>query len=402
MDDQIITFIDGLKFNKQIDSLDDASIKQTIVMRLLFLLGWDIFNVDEVNSNYKAKNQPIDYSLRDKNSNKIFINVKKMGRELDKSQQLLLEYASKEGVEFTVFTNGLLWWFYLTLDKKNLEQKNFCSLDFLHQKADDIADQLTKFLAKTPVSNGEALGLAENILKTRHQKLIEETIPAAWTKMLSEPPDVLVDLLIETTEKICGYAAERDAVVKFLSEGLNRLQYLNSHATQPPLSPEPAKEAEPEKPAKPSKAPEPAKEPEPEKLAKPSKAPEPAKEPEPEKASKPEKAPEYTHAEQSLSSFTFKNKVYHVNSWNDMIAKLCKVLQTEYKKDIKSLLWHSIGDKYYFSKDVNELRFPEEIGSTGIFFQSNMAPNQAVKVAYSIVSFFGYSEDDFSVSSKNK
>ncbi len=98
MGDQIVTFIDGLKSNQQIASMDEASIKQTIVMRLLFLLGWDIFNIDEVNSNYKAKNNPIDYALRHKSSNKIFINVTKIGKTLDKSQQLLLEQASKEGV----------------------------------------------------------------------------------------------------------------------------------------------------------------------------------------------------------------------------------------------------------------------------------------------------------------
>lgn len=354
MDDQIVSFIDGLKSNKQIASLDEASIKQTIVMRLLFLLGWDIFNIDEVNSNYKVKNQPIDYSLRFKNNNKIFINVKKMGKALDKSQQLLLEYASKEGVDFTVFTNGLLWWFYLTLDKRNLEKKNFCSLDFLNQKADDIVGQLKNFLAKNPVSKGKALELAENILKKRHQKLIEETIPAAWAKMLSEPPKALVDLLIETTEEICGYAAERDAVVKFLTEGLNQLQYSNSSTTQKPPAPEPPK------------------------------------------------APVPTHNEQSLSSFTFKKKVYPVKSWSDMLMKLCEILQSEYKKDIGSLVWYSIGDKYYFSKDMNELRCPEQIEDTEIFIQTYMTPNEAVKVAYSILSFFGYSQDDFSVSSENK
>ncbi len=354
MDDQIVSFINGLKSDKKIASLDEASIKQTIVMRLLFLLGWDIFNVDEVNSNYKAKNQPIDYSLRIKSSNKIFINVKKMDKALNKSQQLLLDYAAKEGVDFTVFTDGLLWWFYLTLDKKNLEQKKFCSLDFLDQKADDIVDQLGNFLAKNPVSKGQALELAKNILKKRYQKLIEETIPAAWTKVLSEPPNELVDLLIETTEKICGYAAERDAVVKFLTEASNQSQYSNSSATQKPLSPEP------------------------------------------------QKAQAQTYHEQSLSSFTFKKKVYPVKSGADMLLKLCQILKSEYKKDIGSLLWHSIGDKYYFSKDMNELRFPEQIEGTEIFLQTNMTINDAVKVAYSIVSFFGYSKDDFSVSSENK
>ena len=414
MDDQIVSFIDGVKSNKQIASMDEAAIKQTIVMRLLFILGWDIFNVDEVNSNYKAKNQPIDYALMFNKTNTIFISVKKIGKALDKSQLSLLEYASKEGVAFTVFTDGLLWWFYLTLDKDDLEQKNFCSLDFQSQKADDVAGHLQNFLAKELISKGKALELAGNILKKRHLKLVEETLPEAWIKILTEPPDALVDLLIETTKKICGYAAERDAVIKFLTEDLNRLQLSDSSTTQkmpepglkketePKKKPEPQKETAPKKQPEKKTEPEPDVEPEPDIEPEPDVEPEPEIEPEPEKSPPPPKAPKQTYVEQSLSSFTFKKKVYRVKSWSDMVVKLCEILQSEHKKDIKSLLWHSVGDKYYFSKNMNELRFPEQIGSTGIFLQTHMAPNEAVKVAYSIVSFFGYSKDDFSVSAENK
>ena len=402
MDDQIVSFLDELKANKQIASMDEAAIKQTIVMRLLFLLGWDIFNIDEVNSNYKAKNQPIDYALRVKNNNKIFVNVKKLDKALDKSQQGLLEYAAKEGVAFTVFTDGLLWWFYLTTDKKNPDQKNVCSLDFINQKADDVAGQLMNFLAKNPVSKGKALELAENIIKKRHQKLVEETIPAAWAKILSEPPEALVNLLVETTEKICGFAAEKEAVVKFLTEDLNRLPSSNNTKAEKTPAPKPPKAPEPEIKPEPNKTPEPEIEPETSKTPEP----EPEKTPEPKPPKTPEAEPKkgakQTHAEQSISAFTFRKKVYPVKTWSDMVVKLCEILQSEHKKDIKSLLWHSVGDKYYFSKNMNELRFPEQIGSTEIFLQTHMTPNEAVKLAYSIVSFFKYSQDDFSVSSENK
>ncbi|MFC1816684.1 hypothetical protein ACFL0M_12290 [Thermodesulfobacteriota bacterium] len=105
MDNEIVSFIDSIKSNKQIVSFDEISIKQTVVMKLLFMLGWDIFNVDEVSPNYPAGKPQVDYCLRIKNKNRIFINVKKASESLDNYQQELFEYASKENVEFSILTN---------------------------------------------------------------------------------------------------------------------------------------------------------------------------------------------------------------------------------------------------------------------------------------------------------
>ena len=41
-------------------------------------------------------------------------------------------------------------------------------------------------------------------------------MPKAWHKLISDPDDLLVDLLIETTEKLSGFRPEIDDVEKFL------------------------------------------------------------------------------------------------------------------------------------------------------------------------------------------
>jgi hypothetical protein len=45
--------------------------------------------------------------------------------------------------------------------------------------------------------------------------LIEETIPEAWNKIITEPDSLLIDLLSETTEKICGFKPEIDETTRF-------------------------------------------------------------------------------------------------------------------------------------------------------------------------------------------
>ena len=82
MDKQLIPFIESIKSNKKITSFDEESTKQAIVMKLLFLLGWNIFNIDEVKPNYPFKKQQIEYALRLKNLNKIFIKAKKSMKEV--------------------------------------------------------------------------------------------------------------------------------------------------------------------------------------------------------------------------------------------------------------------------------------------------------------------------------
>ena len=48
MEKKITAFIESLKGDKRLITLDEASTKQAIIIKMLSLLGWDIFNVDEV------------------------------------------------------------------------------------------------------------------------------------------------------------------------------------------------------------------------------------------------------------------------------------------------------------------------------------------------------------------
>ena len=368
MDKEIVSFIDSVKSNRDVVSFDETTIKQTVVMKLLFMLGWDIFNVDEVSPNFPVGKSQVDYCLKIKDTNRVFINVKKANESLDNFQQELFEYASKVNVEYSILTNGILWWFYLTSDKKNFEQKKFCSLDFLSQNPNDIANQLKGFLGKDQLAKGEALESAEKLLKKKHQKLIGETLPEAWTKVISEPHELIVNLLRDTTEKICGFAPEREAVVTFLSDRL-----YNSE----PLILTPLEEKSQTVLKEDSKH--------------------------VVRAESKEKTKPLTRSYdgKSISSFSFKQKNFNIKSWDDLLLKLCEVLKNEDKQDIEKLLWHSVGKKYYFSRNADELRFAESIKGTEIFVQTHMSPNEMVRIAHSILSFYGYSQDDFSISTKN-
>ena len=218
MKSKITSFIDELKSNKQISSFDKASTKQAVVLRLLSLLGWDIFNVDEVKPVDDVKPKNVDYSLRSKNTDRTFIKVLKINEKLNGSQEELITSAAKGKVEISVLTNGLIWQFYLSLMAGNLEQKHFCTLNLIKQKPDDVAAQFLNFLERENIVSGKSLKTANALQNERQQNAVEDAIPSAWSKIISEPDAALVKLLSEATEKLCGFQPEKERLLKFLTE----------------------------------------------------------------------------------------------------------------------------------------------------------------------------------------
>lgn len=65
--------------------------------------------------------------------------------------------------------------------------------------------------------------------------MIEETIPEAWNKIITEPDSLLIDLLSETTEKICGFKPEAGEINQFLKTYEGR--FLLSPEEEPPIEP---------------------------------------------------------------------------------------------------------------------------------------------------------------------
>ncbi len=111
MEKKIVSFINDLKSNKKLAAFDEAATKQAVVLRLLSFLGWDIFDVEQVYPDYSANSSNVSYALRIKNSNKVFIEVKRVHSKLDNHQRSLVNLASREGVNLAVLTNGTIWWF---------------------------------------------------------------------------------------------------------------------------------------------------------------------------------------------------------------------------------------------------------------------------------------------------
>jgi predicted type IV restriction endonuclease len=229
MKDRLTELILNFRSNGQIASFDEATTKQTVILRLLSALGWNIFDAEETKPEYSVTAKRVDYALRLNSSNKVFLEVKKPVEELESHQEQLLQYAFQEGVKLAVLTNGTTWWFYLPLNEGSWEQRRFYAIDILQQEPEDVAAKFMDFLSRENVKSEMALRKATEIYQGNvRDNEIKKSMPRAWNKIVSEPDGLLVDLLLETLEKICGYRAEEKQVKRFLSENAENLSIVDT------------------------------------------------------------------------------------------------------------------------------------------------------------------------------
>ncbi|MBT8366249.1 MAG: hypothetical protein KJP23_16235, partial [Deltaproteobacteria bacterium] len=228
MKKQIVEFIDELKSNKKLATFDEASTKQAVVLRLLSFLGWDIFNVEEVYPDFPVETSNVSYALRIRNSNKVFIEVKRVDKKLDDLQKDLVNLGMRDGVNLSILTNGITWWFYLMAASGSWQQKCFYTIDIIKQKPDAFVTQLIDLLDKDKVAKGQSLKAAKTLLEEKKQKLAADFLPEAWNQILSQPNKIFVELLSETTEKLCRYKVDTKTVEKFLRKRLDKCLIKNT------------------------------------------------------------------------------------------------------------------------------------------------------------------------------
>ncbi|NQT97181.1 MAG: DUF4357 domain-containing protein [Candidatus Marinimicrobia bacterium] len=214
MKDRLIEFVSSIKKISDINSYDEEATKTTIILNLLSQLGWNIFNRDEVFPEYAVQSKKVDYALRFQNNNMVFIEAKRIKEDLDNHQKQILQYSFQEGVKFAILTNGITWWFYLPLLDKSWEQRKFYTIELFEQEPGEIAEKFIAFLAKENIISGKSYEAAKSIYESKQRiRIIKETLPKAWDKIINDPDEILIALIAETVENKCG-SKPSDAIVQ--------------------------------------------------------------------------------------------------------------------------------------------------------------------------------------------
>ena len=379
MEKKITSFIEELKTNKKLSTFDEASTKQAVVLRLLSFLGWDIFNVEQVYPDYSANATNVSYALRIKNTNKVFIEVKRVHSKLDSHQKSLVNLASREGVNLAVLTNGITWWFYLISTNGSWQRKWFYSIDLIKQKPDTFVPNLVDLLTKTKVARGQSLKSAKSLFQKKRQKLAANFLPEAWNQIISQPNKIFVELLSEQTEKLCRYKVDAKSIQKFLDKHMDKWMVKNVAGTgaAPPSATMATDilDLDDELSSTKSIIPKVTRKKDPVEL-------------------------NQSFTDMSIRSFGFNGHKYPVRGWDEVLPTLGDFFASSHTKDFEKVLWISDDQKTCFSRYSDQLRIPEKIKGTDIFVEMRMTPDEVVKTAQKLLEEFGYNRNDLSIDAR--
>lgn len=197
---------------------NEAAVSQGVVLPLLYELAWPVFDTRTVAPEYALEGRRVDYALCDRTEQpRVFLEVKRVGQSEGGDRQLF-EYAFVRGVPLAVLTDGQEWSFYLPGEQGHYEERRVYKLDLLERSPDDSAERLRRYLTYDGVLDGSALNAARaDYRDVTRQRQIEATLPRAWTALLQEQDTLLLDLLAEKVEDVCGFKPDLDTCSQFLS-----------------------------------------------------------------------------------------------------------------------------------------------------------------------------------------
>lgn len=196
---------------------NEASVSQGIVLRILDMLGWPTYDTEILSPEYTIEGRRVDYALCNPPKKPVvFVEVKQVGKAEGADRQLF-EYAFHTGVPMAVLTDGREWHFFLPGEQGDYSERRVYKLDVLERQSDESLQSLTRYLDYKDVCSGNAIRNARNDYRNIAKKrIIHETLPESLRKLLIEKDDILMELIADKVENLCGYRPEIDDVSDFL------------------------------------------------------------------------------------------------------------------------------------------------------------------------------------------
>ena len=163
---------------------NETAVSQSIVRRLIGLLGWDVDNPTVVYPEYPCgSGGRVDYALMGNNNRPmVLVEVKAQGLINDGVTEQLVRYAYGTGVPIIILTDGKEWhFFYAAAGDVPMSERRFYKLDLSDRKADDIYTEMQKYIGKDAVTRGNASKDAEETYRnTSIKRKAKDALPLAF------------------------------------------------------------------------------------------------------------------------------------------------------------------------------------------------------------------------------
>jgi len=206
---------------------NEASVSQGIVLRLLHALSWPTYDTQIVFPEYPLTGRRVDFALcHPPGKPLVFIEVKPLGQS-DTGERQLFEYAFHKGVPMAILTDGHEWHFFLPAEQGDYGERRVYKLDIVERDIGEISRRLERYLKYEAVCSGAAIESARADYKdVARERLIRTNLPEAWSKLIQEEDELLLELVAARVESLCGYKPDLHAVASFLKANVFlKIQY---------------------------------------------------------------------------------------------------------------------------------------------------------------------------------
>ncbi|NQT33613.1 restriction endonuclease subunit R, partial [bacterium] len=251
-----------------------------------------------------------------------------------------------------ILTNGVTWWFYLPIKTGSWEQRKFYAIDFNSQDPEDVSERFFDFLSKDSVASGRASYIAEELLKSKDkERILNETMPKAWKKIISLPDETLVDLIADTTEEMCGHKPTNSQVKSYIKES-----HVKNISTQ--IEKRPYKIDEPKRTRRKNTG---------------------------------------KYGKTKIRAFSFKGKRYEVRYWTDFIMKISEIIASEQGTNFEGATQLIGNFQRYFTRSPEKEENHEDykrIPNTQYYVYKRGDPNRLLSIVYKLFNCFNYKESD--------
>jgi hypothetical protein len=185
--------------------VNEAAVRIGIIEPILTALGWDTTDPTTVLPEFSSEGRRVDYALCAFPARpSVFIEAKAIGK-VEAADRQLFEYAFHVGVPFAVLTDGRTWSFYLPAAQGSYEDRRLYKLDLQERSAEECERIFHRYLAFDRLRNGQAQTDAQSDYANRaNERMAFDTLNRAWIELLNEPDPLLIELLVERTEALCG------------------------------------------------------------------------------------------------------------------------------------------------------------------------------------------------------
>ncbi|MEM7031534.1 MAG: type I restriction enzyme HsdR N-terminal domain-containing protein [Chloroflexota bacterium] len=215
LQDHILDVQQGIKAGR---FSNEASVSQGIVLRLLQALDWPTYDTQIVSPEYTVSGKRVDFALcYPHNKPIVFIEVKQVGQS-EGAERQLFEYAFHVGVPMAILTDGQEWHFFLPAEQGHYQERRVYKLDLLERNIDEVVEYLQRYLTYSDICSGGAIENARRDYKNvSRERQIQITLPTAWSKIIEEQDEILIELVSDKVESLCGYRPDISTVSSYLA-----------------------------------------------------------------------------------------------------------------------------------------------------------------------------------------